>query len=138
MSTGHAALADGGGGRIGSVRSAFVRGEGPMPVDNQMYDRLSPTWWEDDGFLNVLKSALNPSRFGYMRRILTEDLGHNPKRLWILDVGCGRGLLAEEFARLGCAVTGVDPSTDSLEVARARARARGREIDYREATGDAL
>ncbi|HLM37271.1 MAG TPA: methyltransferase domain-containing protein, partial [Gaiellaceae bacterium] len=71
---------------------------------------------------DVLKSALNPSRFGYMRRILTEDLGHDPKRLRILDVGCGGGLLAEEFARLGCAVTGVDPSTDSLEVARARER----------------
>jgi 2-polyprenyl-6-hydroxyphenyl methylase/3-demethylubiquinone-9 3-methyltransferase len=109
-----------------------------MPVDNQMYDRLSHTWWEDDGFLNVLKSALNPSRVGYMRRILTEDLGHDPKRLRILDVGCGGGLLAEEFARLGCAVTGVDPSTDSLEVARAHAREGGLDIDYREATGDAL
>jgi 2-polyprenyl-6-hydroxyphenyl methylase/3-demethylubiquinone-9 3-methyltransferase len=109
-----------------------------MPVDNQMYDRLSHTWWEEDGFLNVLKSALNPSRFGYMRRILTEDLGHDPKRLRILDVGCGGGLLAEEFARLGCAVTGVDPSTDSLEVARAHAREGGLDIDYREATGDAL
>src|SRR3954469_7911486 len=112
-------------------RSAFVRGEGPMPVDNQMYDRLSHTWWEDDGFLNVLKSALNPSRFGYMRRILTEDLGHDPKRLRILDVGCGGGLLAEEFARVGCAVTGVDPSTDSLEVARAHAREAELDIDYR-------
>jgi 2-polyprenyl-6-hydroxyphenyl methylase/3-demethylubiquinone-9 3-methyltransferase len=109
-----------------------------MPVDNQMYDRLSHTWWEDDGFLNILKSGLNPSRFGYMRRILTEDLGHDPKRLRILDVGCGGGLLAEEFARLGCAVSGVDPSTDSLEVARAHAREGGLDIDYREATGDAL
>src|SRR5215207_8697389 len=113
--------------------------EGRFPCqDNQMYDRLSHTWWEDDGFLNVLKSALNPSRVGYMRRILTEDLGHDPKRLRILDVGCGGGLLAEEFARLGCAVTGVDPSTDSLEVARAHAREGGLDIDYREATGDAL
>src|SRR5215204_5006056 len=137
-STGRAALANGGGGRVRLLRSAFVRGDGPMPVDNQMYDRLSDTWWEDDGFLNVLKSALNPSRFGYMRRILTEDLGHDPKRLRILDVGCGGGLLAEEFARLGCAVTGVDPSTDSLEVARAHAREGGLDIDYREATGDAL
>ena len=62
-----------------------------MPVDNEMYDRLSHRWWEDDGFLNVLKSALNPSRFGYMRRTLTEDLGHDPKHLRILDVGCGGG-----------------------------------------------
>src|SRR3954454_10087009 len=137
-STGRAALADGGGGRIWLVRSAFVRGEGPMPVDNQVYDRLSHTWWEDDVFLNVLKSALNPSRFGYMRRILTVDLGHDPKRLRILDVGCGGGLLAEEFARLGCAVSGVHRSTDSLDWARACSREGRLGIDYREATGDAL
>src|SRR5829696_9425819 len=111
-----------GGGRI-RVAPIRVRARGgSKPVDNQMYDRVSHTWWEDDGFLDVLKSALNPSRFGYMRRILTEDLGHDPKRLRILDVGCGGGLLAEEFARVGCAVTCVDPSTDSLEVARAHAR----------------
>jgi 2-polyprenyl-6-hydroxyphenyl methylase / 3-demethylubiquinone-9 3-methyltransferase len=109
-----------------------------VPVDNQIYDRLSHTWWEDDGFLNVLKSGLNPSRFGYMRRILTEELARDPNGLRVLDLGCGGGLLAEEFARLGCAVTGVDPSSDSLEVARAHARAEGLDIDYREATGEAL
>src|SRR4051794_32107040 len=102
------------------VRSAFVRGEGPMPVDNQVYDRLSHTWWEEDGFLNVLKSALNPSRFGYMRRILTVDLGHDPKRLRILDVGCGGGLLAEEIrANLSARRAKRYASTGSLSLALA-------------------
>jgi len=109
-----------------------------MPVDNRMYDRLSHTWWDEDGFLNILKSGLNPARFGYMRRILTEELRLDPAGLRVLDVGCGGGLLAEEFARLGCAVTGVDPSRESLEVARAHAAEEGLAIDYREATGDAL
>ncbi len=109
-----------------------------MPVDNQMYDRLSHTWWDEDGFLNVLKSGLNPARFGYLRRIVTDELGLDPDGLRILDVGCGGGLLAEEFAELGCAVTGVDPSTESLEAARAHARERGLDIGYREAVGDRL
>ena len=56
----------------------------------------------------------------------------------VLDVGCGGGLLAEEFASLGCAVTGVDPSRESLQTARAHAGARGLDIDYRQGTGEAL
>jgi 2-polyprenyl-6-hydroxyphenyl methylase/3-demethylubiquinone-9 3-methyltransferase len=58
--------------------------------------------------------------------------------LRVLDVGCGGGLLAEEFARIGCRVTGVDPSSRSLEVARAHAAAAGLEIDYRAASGEGL
>jgi 2-polyprenyl-6-hydroxyphenyl methylase/3-demethylubiquinone-9 3-methyltransferase len=108
-----------------------------VPVDNEMYDRLSHTWWED-GFLSILKSGLNPARFGYMRRILVDELSYDPVGLRVLDVGCGGGLLAEEFAQLGCVVTGVDPSTKSLEVARAHARETGLGIDYREATGESL
>jgi 2-polyprenyl-6-hydroxyphenyl methylase/3-demethylubiquinone-9 3-methyltransferase len=109
-----------------------------MPVDNTMYDRLSHTWWEEDGFLHVLRAALNPARFGYMRRVLTETLALPPGGLRTLDVGCGGGLLAEEFARLGCEVTGVDPSLASLEVARAHARERGLAIDYVEGRGERL
>jgi 2-polyprenyl-6-hydroxyphenyl methylase/3-demethylubiquinone-9 3-methyltransferase len=108
-----------------------------VPVDNQLYDRLSNTWW-DDGFLTILKTSLNPVRFGYMRRILVDELQRDPNGLRVLDVGCGGGLLAEEFAQLGCAVTGVDPSTKSLEVARAHATQTGLDIDYREAAGESL
>jgi 2-polyprenyl-6-hydroxyphenyl methylase/3-demethylubiquinone-9 3-methyltransferase len=109
-----------------------------MPVDNQIYDRLSHTWWEEDGFLSILKSGLNPARFGYMHRALTETLGLEPRGLRVLDVGCGGGLLAEEFAELGCEVTGVDPSRESLAVARAHADRRGLTIDYDQASGEDL
>ena len=109
-----------------------------MPVDNTIYDRLSTTWWEEDQFLNVLRSGLNPARFGYMKRILTEELGIDPQGLAVLDVGCGGGLLAEEFAELGARVTGVDPSAASLETARAHAQERGLDIEYRPAAGEEL
>ena len=56
----------------------------------------------------------------------------------MLDVGCGGGLLAEEFAGLGCRVTGVDPSTESLQTAREHARVSGLEIDYVDGTGEQL
>lgn len=109
-----------------------------MPVDNEIYDRLSETWWQHGGFLNFLRAAVNPARFGYMRRVLEHDLGFALDGLRVLDVGCGGGLLAEEFARLGGRVTGVDPSEKSLAVAREHAYQEGLEIEYWSGTAERL
>jgi 2-polyprenyl-6-hydroxyphenyl methylase/3-demethylubiquinone-9 3-methyltransferase len=46
--------------------------------------------------------------------------------------------LAEEFARLGCQVVGVDPSAISIETARRHATATGLPIDYRVGSGEDL
>lgn len=108
-----------------------------MPVDNTVYNRMADSWWAEGGFLHAL-AALNPARFGYMRRVLLEELRLAPVGLQVLDIGCGGGLLAEEFARLGCAVIGVDPSEKSLAVARTHAAGHGLTIRYQCATGEAL
>ena len=108
-----------------------------MVVDNTVYNRMADGWWDENGFLHLL-AALNPARFGYMRRVLTEELRLAPAGLRALDVGCGGGLLAEEFARLGCTVVGVDPSEESLAAARRHAAGQGLAIDYQCATGEAL
>jgi 2-polyprenyl-6-hydroxyphenyl methylase/3-demethylubiquinone-9 3-methyltransferase len=86
----------------------------------------------------MLRTALNPARFGYFRSVLTERLHITPQGKATLDVGCGGGFLAEEFARLGCHVTGIDPSEPSLGTARAHAAASGLSIDYRPGVGEAL
>jgi 2-polyprenyl-6-hydroxyphenyl methylase / 3-demethylubiquinone-9 3-methyltransferase len=106
-------------------------------VDNALYDRLADSWWDEAGFLHSL-AALNPARFGYVRRGLVEELRVSPLGLRVLDIGCGGGLLAEEFARLGCVVTGVDPSAESLAAARKHARSQGLAIRYHCARGEAL
>jgi ubiquinone/menaquinone biosynthesis C-methylase UbiE len=52
------------------------------------------------------------------RRIVLRLLGDGPGRL--LDIGCGGGAHALEFAEHGWTVTGVDVSPAQLELARAR------------------
>ncbi|ELZ23807.1 methyltransferase type 11 [Haloterrigena salina JCM 13891] len=59
--------------------------------------------------------------------------GEPPRR--VLDVGCGTGVISLLLAELGHDVTGVDLSTDMLERARAKARDRGRSVEFR--NGDA-
>ncbi|MBD0329645.1 MAG: 3-demethylubiquinone-9 3-O-methyltransferase [Thermoleophilia bacterium] len=109
-----------------------------MPVDNTIYDRLSDAWWDEDALPAVLRTGVNPPRFAYIERVLTEELALDLAGLKMLDVGCGGGLLAEEFAERGARVTGVDPSTPSLQAARAHAAERGLDIAYHEGVGEAL
>ncbi len=106
-----------------------------MPVDNRMYDRLN--WWDENAWIHLLRTSLNPARFGYLIEVATQH-GLDPAASAALDVGCGGGLLAEDVARAGFAVTGVDPSEPSLERAREHASAEGLDITYVEGTGEDL
>src|SRR3984957_16477941 len=107
-------------------------------VDNGVYDRLGGTWWDETSPLNVLHGSITPGRFAYFRDVLVRRFGAGAGGLRVLDIGCGGGFLAEEFAALGCRVTGVDPSPVSIEAARAHAAERGLRIDYRVGAGEEL
>jgi len=107
-------------------------------INNKIYDEVSDTWWEQDGFMAVLRTSINPPRFDYFRKILVDRLKLNPQGLEVLDVGCGGGLLAEQFASLGCKVTGVDQSAPTLNAAKAHAIKSGLNIQYIESVGETL
>jgi 2-polyprenyl-6-hydroxyphenyl methylase/3-demethylubiquinone-9 3-methyltransferase len=107
-------------------------------IDNRIYDHVPATWWEEDGFMALLRTAVNPPRFDYFRQVLLERLGRDPAGLRVLDVGCGGGLLSEGFAALGCEVTGVDQSAPTLAAARAHAARSGLAIRYVEGGAEAL
>ena len=81
-----------------------------MPVDNDLYDRHGEGWWDEDNPLNILHGSMTPGRFAYFSEVLTQRRRLDPTGVRALDIGCGGGFMAEEFARLGCHVVGVDPS----------------------------
>jgi 2-polyprenyl-6-hydroxyphenyl methylase/3-demethylubiquinone-9 3-methyltransferase len=106
-------------------------------IDNGLYDRLGDTWWDNNAFLNLLESTINPWRLPYFERVMRQ-LEIDPHSTRALDVGCGGGILAESLAAMGLSVTGVDPSVQSLENARAHARKKNLSIDYQIGTGAKL
>ena len=109
-----------------------------MPIDNEVYDREGAGWWDENNPLNILHGSLTPGRFAYFRDVLSDRLRIAGAGLRALDIGCGGGFLAEDFARLGFAVVGVDPSEVSIETARRHAQGSGLAIDYRVGSGERL
>lgn len=108
-------------------------------VDNDIYRRLGHAWWDDDvGEFSTLRFWINPVRFGYFARVLARERALERRQHTLLDVGCGGGLLAEQFARAGFEVTGIDPAPESIETARAHASASGLRIEYRRGVGERL
>jgi len=107
-------------------------------IDNAIYDRIPASWWSDGSFMALLRNAVNPPRFAYFHEALLQRFGSKPQALSVLDVGCGGGLLAERFAALGGAVTGVDRSLPTLAAAREHAQSMGFDIRYQEGDAHAL
>jgi len=95
-----------------------------------MYNEQADSWWDENGTLHLLKVMVNPWRVPYFADKLKKHFGSNLSKIRLLDLGCGGGLLSEEFAQLNCQVTGIDISAESLDVARAHARAEGLSIHY--------
>ena len=86
----------------------------------------------------MLRTMLNPVRFGLFHTVLTDEGRIDPRGRTALDVGCGGGLLAEECARLGLLVTGIDPSTRSVLTAQEHAAQSDLTINYLAGVGEML
>jgi 2-polyprenyl-6-hydroxyphenyl methylase / 3-demethylubiquinone-9 3-methyltransferase len=117
-----------------------------MTVDVEEIERFATqaeTWWDPHGSFRQLH-RLNPARLGFIgSRLITHfrrDSGAlRPfTGLRLIDFGCGGGLIAEPMARLGFAVTGIDAAGETVAAAMAHARAARLDIDYREASVEAL
>ncbi|MCB1560486.1 MAG: bifunctional 2-polyprenyl-6-hydroxyphenol methylase/3-demethylubiquinol 3-O-methyltransferase UbiG [Xanthomonadales bacterium] len=88
------------------------------------FDRIAELWWDPDGKMGQLH-AINHLRLTFITDRFPTS---NPR---VVDVGCGGGILSEALCRSGAEVTGIDPSSLSLKVARKHALSEGLEINYR-------
>lgn len=94
------------------------------------------SWWDTEGPFAPLH-RLNPTRIRIIADLLSEHfsrpLGGNAPffDLNLTDVGCGGGLVAEPFARLGFDVTGMDASEENIATAKEHAASTDLQIDYR-------
>jgi 2-polyprenyl-6-hydroxyphenyl methylase/3-demethylubiquinone-9 3-methyltransferase len=107
-------------------------------VNNRIYDDLAETWWDEKEFLHLLKVMVNPWRVPYFKKVLEERYGRDVSQVYLLDIGCGGGVLTEEFASLGCRVTGIDISPRSIAIAQVHAARAGLFIDYQVGAGTHL
>ena len=104
---------------------------------------IAARWWDDNGPMRPLHK-LNPIRLQWIKGEICKRFARDPKgadalaSVRILDVGCGAGILAEPLARMGAAVTGIDPSPELIAAARLHAADSGLAIDYRAATAEDL
>jgi 2-polyprenyl-6-hydroxyphenyl methylase/3-demethylubiquinone-9 3-methyltransferase len=87
---------------------------------------------------------LNPTRLGYLRAEALAHFGRDGAKLQpfeglsMLDIGCGAGLVCEPAARMGFAVSGIDPAEENIAVARSHSEKGGLSIHYRAATVESL
>lgn len=107
-------------------------------INNRIYDELAHTWWDENEFLHLLKAMVNSWRVPYFKKALTDCYGQDLSEVRLMDIGCGGGVLAEEFARLGCQVTGIDISPKSIAVAQTHAAMSGLLINYQIGSGTDL
>ncbi|CUU51603.1 putative 3-demethylubiquinone-9 3-methyltransferase [Actinobacillus pleuropneumoniae] len=92
------------------------------------FEKMAATWWDPNGSFKPIH-LLNPLRLDYIQQKANGLFGKK-----VLDVGCGGGILSEAMARAGATVTGIDMTTEPLEVARKHAEENGLSIDYRQTT----
>jgi len=105
------------------------------PINNRIYEEFAHTWWDEHEFLHLLKVMVNPWRVPYFKNELTKYYGRDFSQVHLLDIGCGGGVLTEEFASLGCKVTGIDISPASIAVAQAHAMLSNFSIHYEVGSG---
>ena len=100
----------------------------------EKFSIIAAEWWDPNGKFKPLHK-FNPIRIRYIKDSIINNFKLDPtntplKKINILDIGCGGGLLSEPMSRLGANVTGIDASKKNIEVAKFHAKKNRLRINY--------
>ena len=83
-----------------------------IKTEIEKFSKIAEEWWNPNGKFKPLHK-FNPIRISYIKESIIKSFKitqtKSPlKKIRILDIGCGGGLLSEPMRRLGAEVTGID------------------------------
>ena len=86
------------------------------------FSKIAEDWWSPEGKFKPLHK-FNPIRIKYIKNYIIQNfklkISNKPlKKIDILDIGCGGGLLSEPMCRLGASVVGIDASQKNISIAK--------------------
>ena len=98
------------------------------------FSKIASEWWDPEGKFKPLHK-FNPIRIKYIKNYIIENFKLNVsksplKKIDILDIGCGGGLLSEPMHRLGANVVGIDASQKNIAIAKFHAKKNKLKIKY--------
>lgn len=85
------------------------------PINNAFYDDLKEKWHNCSDHPIALLRAENQLRNPWIQKIIKS---HFKQPCKVLDIGCGGGFLTNYLAEKGHRVSGIDLSSESLEIAK--------------------
>ena len=100
----------------------------------EKFSKIASEWWNPNGKFKPLHK-FNPIRIRYIKDNIIKNFklssSNKPlKKIKILDIGCGGGLLSEPMCRLGADVLGIDASKKNIEIAKIHAKKNNLKIKY--------
>jgi 2-polyprenyl-6-hydroxyphenyl methylase/3-demethylubiquinone-9 3-methyltransferase len=106
------------------------------------FSKIAEEWWNPNGKFKPLHN-FNPIRIRYIKDNIIKDFNLKAsdkplKKIDILDIGCGGGLLTEPMCRLGANVVGIDASKKNIEIAKLHAKKNKLKINYITASPEKL
>ena len=83
-------------------------------------------WWNLKGNYKILHK-INPLRI----KFILDNFDKNIEKKFILDIGCGGGLVSELLAKAKGKVTGIDENNENIKQAKEHALTSSLKIDYK-------